>query len=54
MLRNLFKSRDKDDVESDAGDTQKNWFNRLKSGLMKNTESVPVSVVGSPRCWQKD
>ena len=35
MLRNLFKSRDKDDVKSDAGDTQENWFNRLKSGLTK-------------------
>ena len=35
MLRNLFKDRDKSDVESDAGDKQGSWFDRLKSGLAK-------------------
>ena len=46
MLRNLFKSRDKDDVESDAGDTQKNWFNRLKSGLMKTRNQFLSQLSG--------
>ena len=38
MLRNLFKGRDRSDVESDAADgngaedKQQNWFDRLKSG----------------------
>ena len=26
MLRNLFKDRDKNDVESDAGDKHESWF----------------------------
>lgn len=46
MLRNLFKSRDKDDVESDAGDTQENWFNRLKSGLTKTRNQFLSQLSG--------
>ena len=46
MLRNLFKGRDKSHVESDAGDKQGNWFNRLKSGLTKTRDQLLSQLSG--------
>ena len=53
MLRNLFKSRDKDDVESDAEDQQENWFNRLKSGLTKTRNQLLSQLSGLLRVGRR-
>ena len=53
MLRNLFKDRDKSDVESDAGDEQGNWFDRLKSGLVKTRNQFMSQLSGLLRIRRK-
>lgn len=53
MLRNLFKGRDKSDVESDAGDEQQNWFGRLKSGLAKTRNQFMSQLSGLLRIGRK-
>ena len=54
MLRNLFKGRDKSEVESDAGDKQENWFNRLKSGLTKTRNQLLSQLSGLLGVGKKD
>ncbi len=46
MLRNLFKGRDKSEIETDTEDTQENWFNRLKSGLTKTRNQFLSQLSG--------
>ncbi len=53
MLRNLFKGRDKDEVESNIEDQQENWFNRLKSGLTKTRDQFMSQLSGLLRVGRK-
>ncbi|MDE0556404.1 MAG: signal recognition particle-docking protein FtsY [Candidatus Poribacteria bacterium] len=46
MLRNLFKGRDKSEIESDTENTQESWFNRLKSGLTKTRNQFLSQLSG--------
>ena len=53
MLRNLFKDRDKSSIEPDSGDKQKNWFDRLKSGLTKTRDAFMSQLSGLLRAGRK-
>ncbi len=56
MLRNLFKGGDKShdkSEESDAGDGQGNWFNRLRSGLAKTRDQFLSQMSGLLRVGRK-
>lgn len=53
MLRNLFKGRDKDEVESNIEDQQENWFNRLKSGLTKTRDQFMSQLSGLLRVGRR-
>ena len=53
MLRNLFKSSDKNHEESDAEGKQENWFNRLKSGLTKTRNQLMSQLSGLLRMGRR-
>lgn len=53
MLRNLFKGDDKSRSESDVGDKQENWFNRLKSGLTKTRNQLMSQLSGLLRIGRR-
>lgn len=53
MLRNLFKGGDKSHSESDVGDKQENWFNRLKSGLTKTRNQLMSQLSGLLRIGRR-
>ena len=53
MLRNLFKGRDRSDIESNTEDKQENWFNRLKSGLAKTRNQFMSQLSGLLRIGRK-
>ncbi|RKU23477.1 signal recognition particle-docking protein FtsY [Candidatus Poribacteria bacterium] len=53
MLRNLFKGGDKNHSESDVGDKQENWFNRLKSGLTKTRNQLMSQLSGLLRIGRR-
>ena len=53
MLRNLFKSGDKSQGESDVVDAQGSWFNRLKSGLAKTRNQFLSQLSGLLRVGRK-
>ena len=53
MLRNLFKGDDKSHDESEAVDEQRNWFDRLKSGLTKTRDQFLSQLSGLLRVGRR-